>query len=392
MRRALARRRTKRHLEGLAYRVLRACVRPRPRPARQPPRRVLLLLRGQRRGDAVVALPFSAEAKRLFPGAEIHAAGPEALRAVLAHDACLSAFHALPHPEWRSPRPALRALRRLRGLDFDLVFVLGIQAASALVGRRLGRHAVGYDYNGRGFALDHALAPHLFCNRSGWEYGPETRPPHIAEFWLGLLAPFASTRPGVLWDGLDLRSEQPAARAFLADATVGTGPLVAFHPYAADANRCWPEPLARRFLERLVAETDWRVVLTGAAADRPAAQRLARDLTGRVAVAAGRLDLGTSWALLAEADLLVSIDTSLVHMAAAAGTPIVALLGPSDPLVWGPHGQADAVLQANAWCQRCKRPSCLHPGVPCMAALDPELVLAHARRRIRRAPVATSGS
>ncbi len=278
-------------------------------------------------------------------------------------------------------------MRELRTRDFDLVFVLGIHFASTVLGRLLGGHAVGYDYNHRGFALDRALAPHVSCNRSGWEYGPEDRPPHVAEFWLELLASCAGARPAVSWRGLDLSAHGAAARAFLALTLPGAAPLVAFHPYATQANRTWPPPLARLFLERVLAETEWRVVLTGADADRAGAERLAAGLGARVAVAAGRLALAETWALLAEAALLVSIDTSLVHMAVAAGTPVLALHGPSDPLVWGPHGQVDAVLQANDWCQRCKRPDCIHPGVPCMEALRPEAVLEQARRRLRATAV-----
>jgi heptosyltransferase-1 len=382
-RRALARRRLKRRGEGLFYGVLGRLVRLRPRPPRLPPRRVLLLLRGERRGDAVVSLAFSAAVREAFPEAELRAAGPPELAAVFACDASVTGFHALPRRAWRQPLRTLRAWRELAALDFDLAFVLGIHFWSAAWGRLLARHAIGYDYNGRGLALDRALTPHVFCNRSGWEYGADDHPPHITEFWRELLADASGARPEVSWRGLELAAHRGGARAFLERNLPGGAPLVAFHPYATERNRSWPLPLAERFLERLVGETDWRVVLTGARGDRENAERLAGVRRDRVAIAAGMLSLGETWALLAEAGLLVSIDTSLVHMAAAAGTPVVALFGPSDPLVWGPHGQGDGVLQANEWCQRCKRPSCVHPGVPCMEALAPEAVLAAARRRLR---------
>ncbi len=382
-RRALARRRAKRAIEGLVYRCVAPLATPvcPPRRAALPPRRVLLLLRGQRLGDAVVALPFSAAVRRAYPRAELRAAGSPALGEVLARDASLDGFVPLPFPEWRHPWAFARAWRAL-GRDFDLAFVLGIQFLSTAAARASARHVVGYDYNHRGFLLDRALAPHVSCNRSGWEYGPETDPPHITRFWGGLLESVTGEAVPVSWSALALTTEDHAsAAAFLAAGNAAARPLVVLHPFASSAMRTWPMGLAAGFLDQALATTDWRVVVTGGAADRPRAAALAAGRS-RVSVAAGALDLGASWALLARAAVVVSVDTAVIHMAAAVGRPVVSLFGPGDPLVWGPYGQEAGVVQAHPECQRCKGARCVHPGLPCMNALTPALVLERTRRAL----------
>ncbi len=50
----------------------------------------------------------------------------------------------------------------------------------------------------------------------------------------------------------------------------------------------------------------------------------------------GRLDWPQLGGLLAEARVYVGPDTSVTHLAAAAGCPTVALYGPTDPRLWGP--------------------------------------------------------
>jgi len=363
------------------YRALRplASLLWSPRPCRLPPRRVLLLLRAQRLGDAVVSLAFSKSVRRAYPEAEIWAAGPAPLGDVLARDSSLTGFVPLPFPEWRHPLQLPSAWRALCR-DFDLAFVLGIHFLSTVVGRACAGHAVGYDYNHRGFLLDRALLPHPSCNRSGWEYGPESDPPHITRFWGLLLAAMTGDAPEVSWSGLALtEADHQAAERFLSRELAGDGPLLVLHPFASSVMRTWPLDLAASFLDRALADTDWRIAITGGAGDRSRAAALAGRRT-QVAVAAGELSLSASWALLARAAVVVSVDTAVIHMAAALARPVVSLFGPGDPLVWGPHGQQRGVLQANEWCQRCKGARCVQAGLPCMTALTPDLVLERTRR------------
>ena len=61
-----------------------------------------------------------------------------------------------------------------------------------------------------------------------------------------------------------------------------------------------------------------------------------------------RVDLGTYAALLADAALMVSNDTGPGHIAAAVGTPLVSVLGPSDPALWRPWGPSVQIVQGEA--------------------------------------------
>jgi len=384
MARALARRQLKRRLEAAAYRLLRLLVswafrRRQPHPA---PRRFLLVLRGQRYGDAVVSLAFSAALRQRFPEAVIWALGPPMLQAVLACDRNLAGFLPLPDPEWRHPVETLRGLLRVRRLGADLAFALGIHFRTCLLARLAAGYGIGYDYNGRGFVLDQALAPHLSCNRSGWEYDAGSNPPHITRFWARLLDQPMVAESEPSWTGLDLGPHQARAAAFLAEHLPGPSPLVLVHPWASSAIRTWPAHHLQELLSRAAAGTDWRLVVSGGPEHAARAAELVELAPGRLAAAAGRLTLAETWALLRQASAVVSVDTVVIHMAAAVNVPVISLFGPGDPLVWGPWGQLDRVLQPHAQCRRCKRATCLHPGLPCMEAIQPELVLERVRALI----------
>ena len=71
----------------------------------------------------------------------------------------------------------------------------------------------------------------------------------------------------------------------------------------------------------------------------------------------------------------VGNDSGLSHLAAACGTPIVALYGATDPggsTPWGPHSKA--LRLDGIPCAPCFKPACSVAGHPCLAGLAPDLV------------------
>ena len=75
--------------------------------------------------------------------------------------------------------------------------------------------------------------------------------------------------------------------------------------------------------------------------------------------------------------VLVTNDTGPMHVAAALGRPVVALLGPTDPHRTGPYGQQDRVLQLALPCVPCMKSECHYEKpMECLRALPPELIFA----------------
>ena len=90
------------------------------------------------------------------------------------------------------------------------------------------------------------------------------------------------------------------------------------------------------------------------------------------------------YALLAEMDLVVSVDTSATHIASAVGTPVVALFGPGDPRIWRPYGSGNIVVRdESSECLGCKRASCFREAHFCMDGITVERVMAAAGRALR---------
>jgi len=172
--------------------------------------------------------------------------------------------------------------------------------------------------------------------------------------------------------------ERAAARRVLSEAGVPPGqPYVCFVPATTWTQKHWLEESWSRLAGRLAAQVGLTPVIMGGPADAPLAERIRRHAPVECVVAAGKTSLKEAAALLEGARLAVAVDTALMHIAVAVGTPTVALCGAS----WWP-GFADypgfALLREPMACSPCLRhPSC-NARFDCMRALTPERVAAAA--------------
>ena len=90
------------------------------------------------------------------------------------------------------------------------------------------------------------------------------------------------------------------------------------------------------------------IVILGAPTDRSAVERARVDLGASATDLSGEVDMRIIAGVLARCDLLVGGDTPLLHLAAAMGTPVVGLFGPTDGRIAGPYGRDHRVVQALA--------------------------------------------
>jgi len=113
---------------------------------------------------------------------------------------------------------------------------------------------------------------------------------------------------------------------------------------------------------------------------RPVEERIAKAADAPVIRAAGATDLVQLSALLARARLLVTNDTGPMHLAAAVGTPLLALFGSTDPVVCGPRGRAPTkVLYEKVECSPCYLEECPVPGHPCLDRFSVDRVFESAK-------------
>jgi len=124
------------------------------------------------------------------------------------------------------------------------------------------------------------------------------------------------------------------------------------------------------------------VLLGGPGADEAQAAEILALEPG-VANLSGRLPLSTTAAIIARAAVLVGNDSALSHLAAACGTPVLAVFGPTLPSATAPVGARVTVARkADLPCLECRLFRCPVPGHPCMNALAPGELMAQISRLV----------
>jgi ADP-heptose:LPS heptosyltransferase len=146
-----------------------------------------------------------------------------------------------------------------------------------------------------------------------------------------------------------------AAATALLRSAVGR-PLVGVHVSGGRAIKQWPPERFAEVAARLADVRGAVIVATGSPSDRALVSDLQAALAPRLVIDASAADgLLVSAALLARLDILITGDTSPMHLASAVATPVIAVFGPSDPARYAPSGPLDRVVRIDLPCSPCNR-------------------------------------
>lgn len=363
-------------LADAAFAAVRGASRPfrRRTPPLSPQR--ILLLRLERIGDLVMAMPAIADVRAAAPSARIdlivgswNADLARTMRDVDSVQVLDAAWLARQGDGLALPA-LLGAARRWREAPYDVAINFEPDVRSNLMLAVSGSAwTAGYASGGGGALLDAAL-----------DY--DARAHTSANARRLVAAVFGSAAPSQRDPRLDLDAAATAA----AERTIGRAsqPLVGIHVSGGRDIKQWPPERFAEVARRLQAERGATIVLTGSPADRTLVDGVrARLLPDATIDVAGERDLVSVAAILQRLDLFVTGDTGPMHLANAVGTPVVAVFGPSDPARYAPLGEFDRVVRVDLPCAPCNRirlppERCVGHTPDCLASVTSDMVFASA--------------
>jgi 3-deoxy-D-manno-octulosonic-acid transferase/heptosyltransferase-1 len=243
-------------------------------------------------------------------------------------------------------------VKELRDTRYDLIIDFqALLKSSVLIALSRGDRKVGF---GRG--MEHMEGSYLFLNEPIPAVDMEI---HALERGLMLLQALGIPSNTVSYH-LPIRTkDRDEVDSLLTEHGLADSKLlVAINPVAKWETKLWSNQKFRELAHRLAVRYGADVVFTGSLHDRPTIEKITSVMEGAAINLAGKTTLMTLAALYERCRFVVSTDTGPMHLAAAAGTPVVALFGPTAPWRTGPFGPEHQVIRVGLECSPCFKRKC----------------------------------
>ena len=341
-------------------------------------RRILIVRLGSH-GDILMATPFLSALRRAYPDAHLTWAVEHSSADSIIANPCIDEILVWDSRYWRSmirtrgldllaPKrvlglrwlvQALRMGAELRGRHYDALISFQPEEWPTLLAGTGAKRTIGVFDTFRQFSGETVTSP--YARRYTHAYTFETLPEHRTDQYLlplqALGLPQTENKQMVL--GFTAEDAEAAKEFLTRHGCSKDKPFVVLTPMTTWESRNWPAERYVQLGDALVAQGQ-RIVVIGSPnlKEQAAVAAIAAQMQTPPITASGTLTFRQIAALIARASLVVSGDTGPMHVAAAVGTPYLALFGPTPILGRAPVAGRGLSLAHTVPCGPCDKEFC----------------------------------
>lgn len=330
------------------------------------PKHILVIQLGDI-GDVVMALPALQALRHNFPKANIEVAVRE--KAALLLEGCTGVDLVLSVDKYKkrssafAHQAALLSHIALKRFDMAIELRTGTRGAflSFLSGarHRIGRYSAGDFLRNKIFT--HLVNPENEINQYSVEHNlnilkPLSLIPTSKEPCLNIPQKIIQRVYGLI------QQQMPISKK-----------IIVLHPFSIWNYKELAEEQYIRLIQHIKSNHDCNLIITGSKEERLRAAMIIDKANQEVFNFAGKTSIIEMAGLLKLATLLISIDTSAIHIAAAVKTPTITIFGPSSMVNWAPRGKEHVTISNTMECIPCRKKGCNNSLLtPCLTTLSPD--------------------
>jgi heptosyltransferase-2 len=303
-------------------------------------------------GDTIISFPAVSALRHLYPEARIY---------VLVRSNLVELWKAHPAVDEVIPYDMPRGVGRIfgelriarlikqRGIDLSVIFPRSFSSALMIFLGGIPRR-LGYKSEGRSLLLTERI-----------DCTADLLSRHRMYYYLHLLDPLGGY-PSPFLPSLALNGTQERwAETFLSRRGLKGKVLVGLNPGATYGEaKCWPPARFVELGKKLITDHGASILIFGSS--RPQEKALNAAIAEGIGEGclnlSGETSLQQLAALLRRCRLLITNDTGTMHVAAAMGTRVAAIFGPTDPRTTSPLGQGHVIIRKEVSCSPCLKRVC----------------------------------
>lgn len=301
-------------------------------------------------GDAVMAIPALQALRSSQQDAHISIVARQAVADLFFGQPFADSIFEYGHREAHRGLSGRETLvRRLHNAKFDAAVLFQNAFDAAWLAWRAGiPERIGYARDGRSLLLTDAVA----VPKEG------EIPRHESHYYLELLrrAGWIESRGEIAPIQLSIpRTAREAAETVLRKAGARNGAWrCAIAPGASyGAAKCWPAERFASLADRLISECDADVIFFGTAGEKEMSARILSSMKSRAISLVGETSMRELAALFSACSIFIGNDSGAMHVAAAAGLPVIAIFGSTDPEGTRPMTPQFTLIREPVSCSPC---------------------------------------
>jgi len=329
-------------------------------------------------GDVIHTLPSLSALRRLYPDAHITWVVEEASADLVINHPYLdqvlisrrkSWVKNIKKGEFQSTWREIRSfIKQLKSRRYDLVIDFhGLFKSSIIVLLSRGKRKLGYDswQELSGFFLNEKI--------------PEDMNKHAVDRYLDFPRHLGATVGNPEFMLPANPDAQAQATALIASYHLEKKKYIAVNPIALWDTKLWDNRKFAELADAISQRLKIPVVFTGR--DKESLDKITSKMTTKGINIGGQTTLPELACIYKDALAVITTDSGPMHLAAAVGTPVIALFGPTDPARTGPYGTGHTIIRADLTCSPCLLKKC--PTRKCMEDITTEQVFNELEKVLR---------
>ena len=306
-------------------------------------------------GDVIHTLPSLAALRQLYPDAHITWVVEEAAADLIKNHPYLDAVLVSRRKRWskdlcrgqfRQPLEEISSfIKTLRQRHYDLVIDFhGLFKSSIIVFLSRGKRKLGYN------SLQELSG--LFLN----EKIPEDMNKHAVDRYLDFPRYLGAKINSAQFVLPSNKEAEVKVQILLRKYNLEDKKFIAINSVALWETKLWSNEKFAHLADLINDKLQMKVVFTGS--EEKPIEGITSLMTTESINLGGQTSLPELACLYKKAKMVISTDSGPMHLAAAVGTPVIALFGPTDPARTGPYGSGHTVIRTELPCSPCFLKKC----------------------------------